>query len=301
MKKPPKVKLIYLEPRLDGGKVGLDDFFAAGGTITKLTAQATTTLRRLPEEEHDADPLWPYEATPQGIYIRKATGNSVTSVPLTNFLARITADIQRDDGAELQRFIEIEGRLMSRSATKLISADRFAGMNWVTDLLRPQAILYPGQATKEHARVAIQKLSRDIVERSVYAHLGWRKINGQWMYLHADGAIGVEGPADGIEVQVSTALAHFCLPTPLDGEAAILPIRKVLRLLTVAPKSITVPGFAAVFRAPLGNTRFSLHYAGQRAWAKLNWPLFISVFTGPKWMPHICPRTGQALETLWKV
>ena len=86
MKKPPKVKLIYLEPRLDGGKVGLDDFFAAGGTITKLIAQATTTLRRLPEEEHDADPLWPYEATPQVSTYARRPATPLPLFPLRIFL-----------------------------------------------------------------------------------------------------------------------------------------------------------------------------------------------------------------------
>lgn len=42
------VKYVYLQPRSDGGKVGLDDFFAAQQTLAELYALATTQLRNPP-------------------------------------------------------------------------------------------------------------------------------------------------------------------------------------------------------------------------------------------------------------
>ena len=47
-------RVIYLEPRLDGGKVGLDDFFAMGGVVAKLFAQATDQLRAGPQPQGQA-------------------------------------------------------------------------------------------------------------------------------------------------------------------------------------------------------------------------------------------------------
>lgn len=44
-----KARVIYLESRTDGGKVGLDDFFATGGVVATLLARATNTLRQEPE------------------------------------------------------------------------------------------------------------------------------------------------------------------------------------------------------------------------------------------------------------
>ena len=55
MKKPPKVKVVYLESCLDGAKVGFDDFLAQGGIIAKLLAQATTEPRPLPKEQPEVD------------------------------------------------------------------------------------------------------------------------------------------------------------------------------------------------------------------------------------------------------
>lgn len=130
MKKPPRVHLIYLEPRLDGAKVGLDDFFAAGGIVATLIAKATTELHPLPREERKTDALWPYEATAHGIFMHKAVGDKFTLVPLTNFLARIVADVQKDDGIETQRLFEIEARLGDKSVRKPIAAERFASLMW---------------------------------------------------------------------------------------------------------------------------------------------------------------------------
>ncbi len=150
--------------------------------------------------------------------------------------------------------------------------------------------------------MAIQKLSQEINERRLYAHLGWREINGRWVYLHAGGAIGVDGAVSGVAVEVSDALAHFQLPAPLSGQELIDVIRKGLRILTVAPKSITVPGFAAVFRAPLGNTPFSLHYAGQTGEGKTELAALFQRFYGSMMdalhLPANWSSTGNSLEGL---
>ncbi len=128
MKKPPRVRLIYLEPRLDGAKVGLDDFFAAGGTIATLIAKATTELHPLPGEERKTDSLWPYEATAHGIFMHKAVGDKFTLVPLTNFIARIVTDVQKDDGIETQRLFEIEARLGNKCVRRPVATERFANL-----------------------------------------------------------------------------------------------------------------------------------------------------------------------------
>jgi len=167
-----------LEPKLDGSKVGLDDFFAADGIVAALIAKATTELHLLPGEERKTDALWPYEAATHGIFMHKAVGDKFTLVPLTNFLARIVADVQKDDGIETQRLFEIEARLGDKCMRKPIAAERFASLGWVTEMLGAQAIIYPGQATKDHARVAIQKLSQEVDERRLYALWGGVKSTG---------------------------------------------------------------------------------------------------------------------------
>jgi hypothetical protein len=89
------------------------------------------------------------------------------------------------------------------------------------------------------------------VRGTVYAHLGWREIGGQWLYLHADGAIGANGPVDGVRVELDGELSQFALPTvPVADPRGAL--QASLRMLDMAPKRITWPLLAATYLAPLG-------------------------------------------------
>ena len=47
------------------------------------------------------------------------------------------------------------------------------------------AVIFAGRGTADHLRAAMQLLSADVTARTVYGHLGWRRIGEQWAYLHA--------------------------------------------------------------------------------------------------------------------
>jgi len=134
-------------------------------------------------------------------------------------------------------------------------------MNWVGEQLGASAVLSPGMGLKDHARAAIQILSGAIIERQVYAHTGWRKLpNGVMVFLHADGALGQDGPVDGVEVELSGDLAKYKLPS---GEGdPIEAVQATLRMLDLAPGTIVFPLLGAIFRAVYGGCDFSLFLAG---------------------------------------
>ena len=102
-----------------------------------------------------------------------------------------------------------------------------------------------GLSTRDCLREAIQRLSPEATRRHVFTHTGWREIDGSWAYLTAGGAVG----RDGVEVDLGPELARYwSAPAPIDAVAAL---RASLALLEVAPLSITIPFWAAVYRAPL--------------------------------------------------
>jgi hypothetical protein len=101
-----------------------------------------------------------------------------------------------------------------------------------------------------------------MARRTVYAHLGWREVAGQWVYLHAGGAIGATGLQADVEVRVAEALRRFRLPPPPSGAPLQAAVRASLATLQVAPFRITVPLFAAVWRAVLAQADFSIHIVG---------------------------------------
>lgn len=257
------VRVIYLPAGPGGTKVGLDDFFAAGHSVDDLLALTTTEVRA-PVDGEDRRHT-PYRETPHGLVWDRPTTDGSVPVPLTNFTARIVAQVVEDDGVEQRRLLDVEGAVGDRSRRFQLTALEFTAMNWPTERLGSDAVTYAGVG-RDHPRVAIQLLSGAAPERIVYTHLGWREIGGTWAYLHAGGAIGPLGPfgtlAEGGETHLDGALARYLLPEPPAGVALQQAVQASLRLLDLAPDRVSVPLVAAIYRAALGNTDFSVHLSG---------------------------------------
>jgi len=259
-----QVAFVYLPHGEAGQKIGLDDFLAAGHTTDDLLARATSELRPPPDGGNKGQPDLPYRETPEGLVWRKTTRDGFIATPLSNFTARIVADVVEDDGAENRRLFEIVAQRSGRTVRVSVPAQAFALMNWPMEHLGAGALLYPGLGAKDHARAAIQLLSGDPPVQQVYAHTGWRQVGegadgAEWAYLHAGGAIGAAGP---VQVRLPPALERFALPAPPTGARLAHALRASLRLWDLLPEPVSVPLFCAVYRAALGTSDFSLHLAG---------------------------------------
>ena len=257
--KKARVRLVYLPTGEGGTKVGLDDFLASGKSVDDLLALASSELRPLPDEGRDQQR---YEATESGIIWHKPTKDGSVPTRLTNFDARIVADVTTDDGAEEARFFELVCNLNGRSRRFRIPAVTFTSMHWPIEHLGVGAVVEPGMGIRDRARTAIQFLSECVQERRVYTHVGWREIEGSWVYLHAEGAIGPDGPVSDVEVQLDGALSMYALPDPPAKGDLLEAIRAQLRLIDALPDAIGVPLLGAVYRGALDSCDFSLHFTG---------------------------------------
>lgn len=295
------VMVIYLPPGEGGAKVGLDDYLAAGHGVDDLLGLATAVLRGMPPGDENASLA--YRETLDGIVWEKPTANGPMSVPLTNFTARITAEVVEDDGAEQRRLFKIEARRREQSRSVQVSSAAFERMAWPTEQLGANAVIYPGLGTRDHARTAIQLLSGEVPERVVYTHLGWRQIGGAWVYLHAGGTIGTFGTVvEGIETRVADGLARYVLPEPPTGDPQVAAVCASLGLLNVAPDRISVPLLAAICRAVIGSSDFSLHLNGPTGVFKSELAALAQQHFGPgmdaRNLPGSWSSTGNALEGL---
>ena len=244
-------------------------------SVDETTAPAPSggfTLKRpaprvdVPEDEAPALAPSPYVENGGRLCLRKMSNEGQSHLlPLANFSARIVGEVVRDDGAEKQTFLSVEGRLDSGRALERIEvpSSQFAGLGWIIGQWGAGAVVFAGNGIKDHLRAALQMLSGSPARRVIYAHTGWRKIEERWCYLHAGGAIGAEGPVPGIEVDPGGKLQGFALPDPPEGEALRESIRASLGLLSVAPDVVTVPLFLACYRAPLGPSPFGIHISGR--------------------------------------
>ncbi|HXP85101.1 MAG TPA: hypothetical protein VN841_10295 [Bryobacteraceae bacterium] len=191
----------------------------------------------------------------------RTTNGRFKSTAVANFKARIVRDIIVDDGETERRDFGIEAELDGRTLSFTLSAAEFGRMGWVLSTLGPQAIIYPGQ--QQHARAAIQWLSGLVRQERIFSHLGWRKHGPHWVYLHAAGALGAEGPVSDLQVQLPAALQHYQMQSPEEPGERVNAVRASLGLLSAAPDRISFPLLAAVYRAAFGKVDFSVFLAGQ--------------------------------------
>jgi hypothetical protein len=256
----------------------------------------------------------------------KLTLDGPVTVPLCNFTATITDETIRDDGAERRVVLGISGHHCSgRPLPRVeVAAESFGRHDWVVPGWGSDAIVWPGEARALPA--AIQALSENKQRRTVYTHSGWREISGGGHYLHAGGAIGPDGQAENVEVDLPETLAGFCLPPPLvpvglrvglaygdlgraaQTEAAALSeaIRASLAILDLASDRLTFPLLAAVYRAALGDSPgpidFALHLAGPHGAGKSELAALAQQHFGDgldaRHLPGSWSSTANALEGL---
>ncbi|MGQ9622318.1 MAG: DUF927 domain-containing protein [Candidatus Caldatribacteriaceae bacterium] len=293
------VKIVELPDLPPKGDVS--DWLDADGTKEKLLELVEAAAPWEPKTTPDATPeLRTCEYAFEGgrtIWFRE-THFGPMPVTLAQFEARIEQEKLLDDGAETTLTFAISGTLADGAALPRIEipAAQFASMSWPVERWGTRAIVAAGQGAKDRLREAIQTLSGNVPRTVVFTHLGWRKIEGEWTYLHAGGSIGAEAL-----VEAGDELKGYSLPESAENPAEA--IRHSLELLDVAPRSVTIPLLAAVYRAPTAFMKYpSLLFwiygltGSQKSTLAA---LFLSHFGGPfdaSFLPVSWLATENALE-----
>jgi hypothetical protein len=185
-----QVRLIVLPSDSTGGKVGVDDYLAAGRTVDDLLGLQPLEL---PDQDRRHGGESAYRFMPDGMY-RVIPGKKEENLQrLTNFPAKIISELIVTDGMDETREFEIEATVGGQTKLITIAATEFESMAWVLKKLGAEAVVQPGYGIRDHARAAIQHVSGQIRKVMVYEHTGWVRHNGHDVFLHAGGAIGRNG------------------------------------------------------------------------------------------------------------
>lgn len=220
---------------------------------------------------------------------------------LANFAAEIVAETIIDDGAERKRRMEITGRLADGPLPVAgIPSGQFAAMNWIGSEWGSAAQIAPGMGLKDRLRYAIQVLSTAIQYQTVYEHTGWREMDGCWLYLSQNAVISSQGLRNGVNVELSGALADYALALPPHPAAAV---QASLTMLDCAPPPIAVPLFLASYRALISEALpgdFSLFLAGVTGSRKTEIAAILQGHFGDAWhgkhLPGSWSSTANSLE-----
>ena len=287
------VKLVDLPE--DCGVNGIDELLASWGPervlplFEKATDGSKIYVKKSPQFEYRDD----------GMYRVSRQGEQLQEIQIANYNARVTASIVLDDGVEQRREFEIEAELMGQRTKFTVGAAEFTRMDWPIEKIGHVAITYPNQ--HQYARTAIQASSLTAVERHVYTHTGWRKIDGVWVFLSAGGAIGPVGAVPGVEVRLAGALSRYAFPLSPSGDLADA-VRASLRLSALASPSVSFTLLAATYRSALGGTDFGIHLVGETGTFKSEFVALLQQHFGlgmdRKHLPGSWSSTANSLEVL---
>ena len=210
----------------------------------------------------------PYEITKDGrtVFRKESKGGHsevAVTVDLANFHARVIEDTIRDDGVAQDRTLMIEARVDSKAKQLIpIPAAQFARLDW-TAQIRGGAVICAGSGVRDRLREAIERLSGRAKERMIYTHTGWREIAGEWVYLHGDGAIAADGIRRDIQAELPPSLADFKFSDPPEGAELRAALQASAAMLDIGDHAITLPLFAAIWRAAIGEVDFALFLVGE--------------------------------------
>ena len=174
---------------------------------------------------------------------------------LCNFTARIVEELAQDNGLETTLLYRLTGCHDGKELPPIdMTYETFIGMNWAAKLWKSGCCLEPGNGIKDALRAAIQTISNkdgDIERRTLFTQTGWRRIAGQWVYLHGGGGLGATGPVAGIETDLGE-FARYTLPDPSKTtKERHTAAQASSGYLTLASLEITLPLLACAFLAPL--------------------------------------------------
>jgi hypothetical protein len=280
--------------------VGLDDFLAAGHNVAELLRLASTELHAGTEE---ATPRAAYSFEDDGIYLHVETQDGTKPVRLTNFVARIISETTLDDGVEERKLFRLLAELGERRFEFEIPAQEFEDLRWPTTHVGAGATLFPVANVERHVRAAIQTDSGvTAARRRVHVHTGWIRHGEANIFLHAGGAIGAQGPVEGLEVRLDPGLSGFELPPPADRSALPRYVAAALAFLAVGPARLTVALFAAVWRVLIADCDFSIHLTGGSGVFKTAIAAIVQQFFGARLdarnLPGSWSSTPNAIEAL---
>lgn len=181
-----------------------------------------------------------------------------------------------------------------------LNDEEWQKLAWAEEL--PWSVEYTDTANgRAKIRKGIMATSPVAPIRTLYGRLGWWDIDGQWVYLHAGGAITKDGPTDQYTVKVSPKYHPFTLPEPAANAAEL---REALTAglfdpMEVLDDRLMAPMLAAAYRACLGWCRVTVAPTAPPGSGKTGLAAIAQQFYAPTARHHRMPfAAGEDQSTL---
>jgi hypothetical protein len=166
--------------------------------------------------------------------------------------------------------IEVQSATSTEDPVRLpmVSLESLEKLTFLKSLGLGHVTTKVGPADRQHLVQCIYETSTPIY-RPCYNRTGWFIRDGQAFFVHAGGAIGVDGPLENITFVASDVTSWFRFPDPptdkVNGRAAVM---AVLKLFDITHARVAAPALGSKFRALMGKPRGSVLYDGLNQSAK---------------------------------
>ncbi len=175
----------------------------------------------------------------------KKTKDGEVLVQLCNFVPRISCEVIYDDGEEERREYEILVR--DENGNDLpkfrVPASAFGKMDWVSEKLPARCRLDVTGSVEKHIVNAMKGSSSHADQRSIYAHTGWVKRDGEYHFLLPGHPV--------CEVELEGKQANYGM-FPETRESDLAYLGGMLEL-TFIPHDVLFPLLALTFLSPLNS------------------------------------------------
>lgn len=224
-------------------------------------------------EERTEDSLYPhpYYSCDGKLYIEKASRTGPYLEQLCNFTPRIISEITFDNGREVRKVYRIGGEDENGYALPEVEvpADELGKMDWLANQLPASLRLSVVSSVEKHVQCAIKATAQFAEQKYIFAHTGWRCIDGKYHYLL---------PERGeYEVRLSGKQKAYCGACECT-ENDLAYLAGFLQLEFI-PHKVLFPCLATVFLSPLNEF---LRQAGHE----------------PKFILSLIGRTGSMKSTV---
>lgn len=199
-----------------------------------------------------------------GIGLRQRDrGGRPVEVQLSNWDARILADVTYDDGTETTRRVRLKVTQSGRTGEVDVPIANLPRVqDWALEAIGSTARIGVVRNVQQHLLNAVQETGQRAVQCTVYQHSGWRVVDGVPVFLDACGAVSADGRLTAVEVALPSALEPLELPLAESEGVTRDALRTALGLLALAPDPVTVCVFGSAWRAPLGESQLAVWVTG---------------------------------------
>jgi Domain of unknown function (DUF927) len=232
----------------------------------KKVKEALETIKKERANEPEYRALSGHEptiySTPDGYRLETSEANLV---PLSTFTGRIVEDVLVNDGSgETARYFTVEARMGGQRTRFDVPSQSFDGLSWVPKHLGALASVESPGVRHLVAKAIRLESAQGLKETYAFGHTGWVQLDtGQWIYLHAGGAItGLGAPTFEGRVVLSEKLARRTFPSPSDPEFLREAVGASFALWDLAADEISIPMMLSAYRAVLGEVDYTIHLAG---------------------------------------